>query len=40
MGMPISQKLWIEKQNLGLNENLFIYLLKEENEEFPTAIFA
>ena len=39
MGMPISQKLWIKLRSRikwGLNENLFIYQLKEENAEFPT----
>ena len=42
IGMPISQKLWIKLRNafilLRLNENLFIYQLKEENAKFPTAI--
>ena len=35
-------KNWIKlKQNfikLRINENLFIYQLKEENAEFPTAV--
>ena len=43
MGMSVSQKPWIKLRsrisyNLRLNENLFIYQLKEENAEFPTAI--